>query len=477
MRSILLPRIAAVLVIAVAQPLLAAVAWSSAPAERPKFKNLPYEEDWSVLREGGGDELLDPIKYIPFDEDGDFWMSFGGQLRGRLEIWRSFNFGTTTPADDTFFLTRIRFHTDLHLTKFVRVFAEFKSALSTERILAGGRRTVDVDTAALQNAFMELKLPLENVDLSVMGGRRELQFGVQRLVSPLDWANARRTFDGGSGHARGDTWEATGFWSLPVIVDKYDFNGHDDSTPFYGIYSAFDLPWDDLRMELYWLGLSFDAERTNPTNPFGGPGSRHTIGTRIFGDIPHTPLRFDLEGGAQVGDAGSSDILAGMVSMMFTWPFADVLFEPAVFLGYDWASGDSGPGGNIGTFDQLFPLGHAYLGLIDVTARQNIQVVQGGAQFSPFNKTLFKMNWLAFWLVDVNDSLYAVGGGAVAPPNPTATSDYVGTEVDLTFTYDFGHGLTTLVGYSHFFTGKYISQTLSADEDQDFGYISLQYTF
>jgi hypothetical protein len=28
-------------------------------------------------------------------------------------------------------------------------------------------------------------------------GRQELLYGAQRLISPLDWANTRRTFEGG----------------------------------------------------------------------------------------------------------------------------------------------------------------------------------------------------------------------------------------------------------------------------------------
>ena len=38
---------------------------------RPAFENLRYAEDWSVLqRDVEPKGPLDPIKYIPFDEDG-----------------------------------------------------------------------------------------------------------------------------------------------------------------------------------------------------------------------------------------------------------------------------------------------------------------------------------------------------------------------------------------------------------------------
>ena len=73
----------------------------------------------------GPGHFLDPLKYIPFDDDGDFWLSIGGQIRGRLEIWDDFRFGASMPKDDdVYYLSRILLHTDLHLTKYARVFAE-----------------------------------------------------------------------------------------------------------------------------------------------------------------------------------------------------------------------------------------------------------------------------------------------------------------------------------------------------------------
>ena len=441
---------------------------------RPKFDNLPFNEDWSVLRDRSDHELLDPIKYIPFDDAGRFWLSLGGQLRGRIEMWSNFQYGQSTPdVDDSYFLTRIRFHTDLHLTRYLRIFAEFKSALSTSRTLTGGRRSVNVDTAGLLNAFAELKLPLGDLDLGVVGGRRELQFGVQRLVSPLDWANARRTFMVGMAYARGETWEGSGFWSQPVTVEKHDFNERDKDTQFYGIYTTFQLPVDGMGMDVYWLALQFETARAS--NGTLGPGDRHTIGGRLFGDIPATPLKLDLEAAAQVGKVGVNDILAGMLSVKATWPFPDTLFRPAAYLGYDWASGDSGTGGKVGTFDQLYPLGHAYLGLIDSVARQNIHSVQAGVSVRPLSRGVLEMTWLVFWLEDVNDALYDAGG-AVIRLDPTASSSFVGGEVDLTFKYPLARGLDTLVGYSHFFTGQYLSDS-GPDDDVDFGYLQIQYTF
>jgi Alginate export len=46
----------------------------------------------------------------------------------------------------------------------------------------------------------------------------------------------------------------------------------------------------------------------------------------------------------------------------YSLPVKDL--SPRVNLEFDYASGDQKPGGNVGTFNQLFPNGHSYLGYI-----------------------------------------------------------------------------------------------------------------
>ena len=59
--------------------LLALSISANAENDRPKFENLRYEEGWSALRDAPESEhVLDPIKYIPFDEEEQFWLSLGG---------------------------------------------------------------------------------------------------------------------------------------------------------------------------------------------------------------------------------------------------------------------------------------------------------------------------------------------------------------------------------------------------------------
>ena len=55
----------------------------------------------------------------------------------------------------------------------------------------------DVNHSDILNAFADIKLgELDDHPIYARIGRQELLYGSQRLISPLDWANTRRNFNG-----------------------------------------------------------------------------------------------------------------------------------------------------------------------------------------------------------------------------------------------------------------------------------------
>ena len=453
----------------------AAHADGAAPA-RPRYADLRYEENWSVLRgEAQSSDFFDPVKYIPLDESGAFWLSFGAQLRERVELWNDFNFGAPPGEghDDTFLLTRILFHADVHLTEYVRVFAQGKSAFVTDRELPGGARKSDVDQLDLQNGFLDLSLPeLGGAKLVLRGGRQEMSFGAQRLVSPLDWSNTRRTFDGASAILSWCDWQATGFWARPVQVNRYDLNEWTPHEFFYGIYATGPLGESGIRGDLYWLGLDREDASFNGTS---GHEKRQTLGGRLVGPLPGTPLDFEVEGAYQLGEVGPGDVNAFMVASQLGWWLETIRTSPRFFVGFDWASGDQSPGGDVETFNQLFPLSHQYYGFIDAIARQNAVDAQTGVLLRPLPATTVNLTGHFFWRAENEDALYNAAG-AVTRAGSSGSSNWLGAEIDLLLRYQFDVHLALLGGYSHFFTGDFLRST-GRGRDIDFGYFILQYTF
>jgi hypothetical protein len=443
------------------------------PVQLPAYHNLRYEEDWSVLRGvDGSSPSKNPLKFIPLNEKETVFLSIGGQARGRLETWSNFGFGGPGSRDDTFGLLRLRFHGNLVAGRHLRLFAEGKSALATGRDLPGGLRTLDVDTIDLQNAFLDFNVPFQDGSFTVRTGRQELQFGKQRLVSPLDWANTRRTFDGFRGILKQGNWRIDGFWTRFVRIQKYSFNQNDSGSDLFGLYALGKLP-AKLAVDLYWLGL----ERNQSVwSGVSGEELRHTLGARLDGPISDTPLDFDLETAYQFGDHASRDIRAFMFASQMGYRLSDLPGAPRLTFGFDYASGDEDPlDARVNTFNQLFPLAHAYLGFIDIVGRQNIIALTPGLSLKPLNPLTLRFDLHFFWRADLNDAFYHAGGGIVRPADPLL-SRRLGSEMDWTVQYRLNRHTVFTFGYSHFFPGPFIEESGSA-EGIHFAYIMIQYTF
>jgi len=387
------------------------------------------------------------LKFIPLGRDGGVYVSLGVQARGRVEHWSDFGLGGSGSRDDGFGLLRVRLHGDLVLGPYFRIFVEGKSALSTDRDLPGGRRTLDVDAADLQNFFVDLKIPFENGNSTLRFGRQELQLGRQRLVSPLDWSNTRpRMFDGFRGTVEFTDWRLDGFHTRFVKVRKYAFNGNNAGTDFSGLYLTGRLR-ERLKADFYWLGLDREASVWNGAS---GPENRHTIGARLGGWLADSSINFDVEGAYQFGEHGTTDIRAFMFAGELGYSFNQVYGVPRLQLGFDWASGDQDPtDGEVNTFDQLFPLGHAYFGFIDIVGRQNIMDLSGRFTVSPKRPFSIRLAGHFFWRADTSDALYNAGGGVVLPGDPLLARR-IGTEIDLTFQYPVNRHVIFTTGYSRF---------------------------
>jgi Alginate export len=291
-------------------------------------------------------------------------------------------------------------------------------------------------------------------------------------VGVSDWTNTRRTFDGGKGIVRVGDWTITPLWAELVVVQKYRFNETNTDEQLYGIYSTGPAPFLPVNLDLYWLGID------NPRGTFNGTSGREqrqTPGARVWGKIGKTGLDFEVEGAGQFGTLGDGDISAWMITGKLGYTPPAARLSPHVYIEVDYASGDSTPGGNVGTFNQLFPSAHGFLGYMDFVGRQNILSPSAGLTLRPIHNLSLSLQQYFFWRASDRDALYNTGGAVVRPGTAT-TARYIGAEVDLLATYDFTRHLLGYVGYSHFFTGEFIRKT-GPSNDSDFFYAAIQYTF
>ncbi|HMP74024.1 MAG TPA: alginate export family protein [Kiritimatiellia bacterium] len=432
-------------------------------AERPAFHNLRFEENAAGYRDLPVESRLDGLKYIALGDEA--FLSLGGQARVRGEAWR--NFGFAPENDDEFGLLRLRLHADLWLGPRVRVFVEGKSATATDRDLPGGRRTLDVDELDVQNAFVDVMTSLNAGSMTLRLGRQELSYGAQRLVSPLDWSNTRRTWDGARVILRRDGWRIEGFATRPVTVEKYSFNERDDDQGFYGVHATVKIPEGKMVVDTYLFRHDRDLLDEE----------RYTAGLRLYGACLLTGIEYDVEGGYQFGERDDLDIEAWFVAIEAGYTLADWAMKPRVYLGFDYASGDrDGDDGKTQTFHQMFPLGHAYLGYIDVLGRQNVQSFSQGVSFWPLaTRVQVRIDHHVFRRAERSDAAYAVGGGILREAD-AGTSGDLGSELDVRVTWRMDRPTSMMAGYSRFFAGEFIKQS-GPSKDIDFVYASIHYTF
>jgi hypothetical protein len=402
------------------------------------------------------------------------WLTLGGQVRERGEYFRQYLFGNSEPKQsDAYLLSRLRLSADLHVTRYVRMFAEARSSFALDRELTGGRTTAYVDELDLMNGFGDIMIPFgQQASVTLRGGRQELIFGSQRLVGPGDFTQVPRAFEGGAAIAQIAGWTITPFWTQAVVIDKYRFNKSTSDLQLFGVFGTGPLHVLPVNLDLYWL----DADNaTAAVNGTSGRERRHTLGGRVWGKAGATGLDFEVEGAAQFGTVGRGHVAASMFTTVLGYTVPIPPLSPRVYLELDYASGDDRPGGNVGTFNQLYPNGHSYLGYIDDIGRQNVISPSAGVSISPIQGLTLSLQQYFFWRASDRDAVYNKSGG-VLRAGTASRARYVGAETDVLATYNFARHFQGYAGHSHFFTGEFINTT-GPHQDGDFFYAALQYTF
>lgn len=399
--------------------------------------------------------LTDGLRRIRLGDD--FLFSTGGQAHWR---YMSENNSRLSGRDNNFNLFRARAYGDLWYQDEVRLFVEF---ITASRF--GGNLpplAIDENSADLLNAFVDVKLAdYEKHPIYARVGRQELLLGSQRFISPLDWANTRRTFEGVRVFRQGEKFDVDAFWTRPVVVDRDEFDDRDHDSDFAGLYTTY-RPQKGHFTDLYYLYLGDDSPAPIPGDGGPSPFDIHTFGLRYAGDVDGKFL-WDFEGDIQFGSRGGRDVCAGAVSIGGGYHFKDLPWNPTLWAVYDYASGDDNPtDDDFNTFNQLFPFGHYYLGWIDLVGRQNIHDVNAHLYLYPAKWITLWLQYHHFELASRTDALYNAAGIAVRR-DPTGTAGTnVGNEIDIVANFHLMRNTDVLIGYSHLYAGSFLRRTAAS---------------
>ena len=161
----------------------------------PSYDSSRYLEDYSYLKDPSRrTDFWDSIKYIPLDDAGTIYLSFGGETRQHYENIRNENWGATVEDNDGWYLQRYLLHADLHVGDRLRLFSQIQAGIETGR--SGGPRGVDEDRLDLNQLFLDYSPgSLKNPDFMIRVGRQEIIFGSRRFFNYRERPNLRLSHD------------------------------------------------------------------------------------------------------------------------------------------------------------------------------------------------------------------------------------------------------------------------------------------
>ena len=400
-------------------------------------KVMFFDNDFSYLNDCNycGHCLGDSLKQRDVGCCGKF--DVGGQWRLRYHHEEGMNKGAQRflNTTDDFLLNRLRLYANYQVNENIRFYVE--GIYADSYFESRPPRNIDINEGDFLNGFVDLKLA---DDFTVRAGRQQLLYGAQRLVSPLDWANTMRTFEGIKFMWRPEDWSIDAFYTNLVPPLPYELDRADYDQRFYGAWGTYN-GFCDATVDLYHLGY----DNQNPGSYF----SMQTTGARVNGKTD--AFLYELQGGYQYGDAvgvntGSQNagfFTAGLGKKLDGWNW-----DPTLWLYYDYASEG---------YNQLFPLAHKYLGFIDAVQRSNVSAPNVLLTAKPTNKVSLLL-WYYYFLSASGDPVLSIGG----TPNQNADRDF-GQELDFTAKYQISPRSDILIGYSHFWKGSKILNPNDAD--------------
>jgi hypothetical protein len=433
-------------------------------------KSVFYDNDFAYLEdpEYHGHCLGDCWKLMPVGNCGQYGtLDVGGQTRLRYHHEVGMGQDVSGPGmlrfEDTthdILLSRFRLYGNWKANDCTRVYVEGIFAEVTDDNGTYLPRPIDINCGDFLNAFIDYEL---QTDMTVRVGRQELLYGAERLISPLDWANTRRTFEGVKLMTAEGDWRADAFYTHFVPVKPFELDEADYDQPFYGLYSTY-AGWENKTLDLYYIGYDYNFAGA----PIATDFSLDTLGSRLFG--AKGDWLYEFEGGVQFGRQSGlfQDQEAGFATGGIGHKFPKHSWTPTVWFYYDYASGNF-PGGDFNRFNQLFPLGHKYFGFIDAVQRSNVESPNVLLTMSPTKKWDFLMWYWYFMANSGSDIIPSLGGTPVQSTSRT----HFGDELDLLAKYKINPRSNILFGYSHFWRGDKIL----APRDADFFYTQWEMNF
>lgn len=379
-------------------------------------------------------------------------LKFGGQVRPRFEYRNPL----VLPDGDGEYFTSMRTRLDLrasmddNLAAFIQI--QDVRLWGSE---SGTLTDFSADGLDIHQAYIDLG-KAENGGLMGRFGRQEVNFGGQRLIGSVNWAQQARSFDGirvSSGGSIG---------AIDFFAAKLQDNQAGDverEADLVSAYSTLDLS-ETQDLDLYWI---YDHRQDDEAVPGEQNTDRHTFGARWVGNASGFVYR--AEGSYQAGTVVGTDVGA----FMFGGRIGHGFGKGTVTLWYDYLSGDGDLGDDESkVFDTLFATNHKFYGFADLfldiptnTGGRGLQDLAIKGTYAVHPEWLLRLDLHSFHMAD---------------KGPLA-SGHFGEEIDLVASWQYNKYLNLSVGVSYVFQSDAWAEIDRLTEDMGWVYVMLDAKF
>ncbi len=293
----------------------------------------------------------------------------------------------------------------------------------------------------------------EEAARSIRVGRFEQNYGGQRLIGALDWAQQARAFDGVRGRIRTESGLTLDGFAFQLSESTSIIREFESS--FSGAYAAWEVV-EGGTLDLFALWL--DEVRNQDLNEVLTSGLRY-VGSQ-------GPWSYRVEGTLQRGERADRDVRAWMMGVRAGRSFADGRVGLAAW--YDHLSGGDGTEEDDRAFDTLFGTNHKFYGYADLFLDLPVQTAGRG-----FRDAAVKTRWVVAdgWTLtgDLHRFWVADDGGL--------DSGHLGDELDLVLTHPLTTGVTLSGGVSQVWAGGALGPVRGIGEDVQFAYLMIDLSF
>jgi hypothetical protein len=302
-------------------------------------------------------------------------------------------------------------------------------------------------------------------------GRQELKYGDQRMISPLDWSNVGRAWDGVRAWWQRDEFQLDAF----VTDVREAVNGlTDDDWIFGGAYFTY-TGFEKHAIDAYFLFRhDTDGSFTSEAGAFGDREDAW-LGARFGG--ASRGFDYTAEAAWQFGELAGDDVSGFGSAVTLGYTFESVCWTPRIGAEWTYATGDEDPlDGDVDSFEAPFPFAHMYQGWMDLVGWKN------GHDFSLHVSARPDEDWTIgvyghWFLLDEEADAWYNPAYRVVRRDPTGSSGTeLGQEIDLYAKWAINPNLVLFFGYSHFFTGAFVEDT-GPSPDQDWVWVQLTAEF